>query len=58
VALELLPNEKVALRAMPGCSIRYVPAAEARAQVERTAAIDLTQFGGALPADDFYYGQE
>ena len=30
-------------------------AADAREQVEATANIDLAQFGGALPADDFYY---
>ena len=56
VALEILPNEKVALAAIPGCAIRYVAAPEAREAVEATAAIDLAQFGGALPADDFYYG--
>ena len=29
---------------------------EAREQIEITANIDLTQFGGAVPADEFYYG--
>lgn len=58
VALEILPNQKVALNAIPGCSIRFVSALEAREQVEATANIDLAQFGGALPADDFYYGAE
>ena len=58
VALEILPNAKVALSAIPGCSIRFVSALEAKEQVEATANIDLTQFGGALPADDFYYGAE
>ena len=55
VALEILPNKKVALSAIPGCSIRYVSALEARTQIEAVANIDLSQFGGALPADDFYY---
>ncbi len=55
VALELLPNQKVAEAAIPGCSIRFVPAADAREAVERTAQVDLSQFGGKLPADDFYY---
>lgn len=55
VALEILPNLKVALAAIPNCAIRYMPAAEARAQVETTANVDLAQFGGALPADEFYY---
>jgi len=56
VALGLLPNQKVAEKAIPGCSIRFVSALEAREQLEFVANIDLSQFGGALPADDFYYG--
>lgn len=56
VALELLPNQKVAMTAIPNCTIRFMRAQEAREQVEITANIDLTQFGGAVPADDFYYG--
>jgi len=55
VTLELLPNVKVATQAIPGCALRFVPAAEAREQIELTAGIDLSQFGGDLPADDFYY---
>ncbi len=58
VALGLLPNQKVATAAIPNCAVRFVSALEAREQVEATANIDLTQFGGALPADDFYYGAE
>jgi hypothetical protein len=46
----------MAARAIPNCAIRYLAAPEAREQVEITAGIDLTQFGGALPADEFYYG--
>ena len=57
VALEILPNAKVANTAIPNCAIRFVSAAEAKEQVEATAKIDLSQFGGALPADDFYYGE-
>ena len=55
VALEILPNAKVAETAIPGCAIRFVGAEEAKEQIEKTAAIDLSQFGGELPADDFYY---
>ena len=58
VGLGILPNEKVAITAIPGCSIRYVAAPEAREAVEFTANIDLSQFGGELPVDDFYYGAE
>lgn len=55
VTLEILPNQKVAMTAIPNCAIRYLSAAEAREQVEATANVDLAQFGGALPADEFYY---
>ena len=55
VALEILPNQKVALAAIPNCAIRYVAAMEAKEQVEATALVDLSQFGGALPAEEFYY---
>ena len=55
VALEILPNQKVAELAIPRCALRFVAAADARAQIEQTAMIDLAQFGGVLPADDFYY---
>jgi len=58
VALELLPNAKVASLAIPHCAIRFVPASEAREQIETTAKIDLSQFGGEVPADDFYYTAE
>lgn len=56
VALELLPNVKVATNAIPGCAVKYVNAWDAKEQVEQTANVDLTQFGGAVPADAFYYG--
>ncbi len=50
-----LPNKKVAMLAIPNCSIRYMRALDAREQIEITANIDLEQFGGAVPSDDFYY---
>lgn len=55
VALEILPNAKVANTAIPNCALRYLAAADAKEQVEATANIDLSQFGGSVPADDFYY---
>ncbi len=58
VQLELLPNMKVATLAIPNCAIRYLSAAEARKQIETTANIDLQQYGGAVPEDDFYYEYE
>lgn len=56
VALEILPNVKVAKSALPNCAIRYMAAWDAKEQIETTANVDLSQFGGAVPADDFYYG--
>ena len=56
VTLGLLPNQMVAEKAIPGCSIRFVPAEEAREQLEFVVSIDPSQFGGAVPADAFYYG--
>ncbi|MBO7661881.1 MAG: hypothetical protein J6U01_00760 [Clostridia bacterium] len=55
VKLEILPNVKVAAAAIPNCAIRFVSAPEAKEQIEKTAEVDLSQFGGAVPADDFYY---
>lgn len=58
VTLEILPNAKVAAAAIPGCALRFMAAADAKERVEKTAQIDLSQFGGEVPADDFYYGAE
>ncbi|MBQ4378033.1 MAG: hypothetical protein II821_02405 [Treponema sp.] len=55
VSLEILPNEKVAENAIPNCSIRFVRAKDAKAQIEATANIDLKQYGGELPKDEFYF---
>ncbi len=55
VKLEILPNAKVAAAAIPNCSIRFAAAADAKADVEKTVAVDPAQFGGDVPADDFYY---
>ena len=57
VKLEILPNAKVAAAAIPGCAIRYVSAKDAKELIEKTVAIDPAQFGGEVPADDFYYGE-
>lgn len=56
-ALEILPNAKVAAAAIPNCALRFVSAADAKEQVEKTANIDLSQFGGSVPSDDFYYSK-
>ena len=57
-ALEILPNAKVAAAAIPGCAIRYMAAWDAKELIEKTAEIDLSQYGGGVPSDDFYYGAE
>ena len=51
----IVKNEKLALKAIGNCHIHYVPAAEAKEQIEKTVSIDPTQFGGEAPADGFYY---
>ena len=55
VALEILPNEKVAMAAIPNCSIRYIGASEVKEAIGFTVNIDPAQFGGAEPEDGFYY---
>ena len=58
VAMEILPNAKVAAAAIPGCAIRFVAAKDAKEAVEKAVQIDPVQFGGEVPAADFYYGAE
>ena len=58
VAMEILPKEQIVMKALPGCSIRWMDASEAREQIEYAAKIDLSQYGGELPADDFYFTAE
>ena len=57
-ALEILPNEKVATAAIPNCGITCIDGEEAKELVEFTANIDLKQFGGEVPADEFYYAEK
>ena len=44
------------LQVFLGSAADTMIALEAKEQVELTANVDLTQFGGAVPADEFYYG--
>lgn len=55
--LEIMPNAKIAESAIPNCAIRFMSAKEAKAPVESTANLDIKQYGGALPAPEFYYGE-
>ena len=53
-----LPSALAVLKqALPKCNIKYVSAADAKSALEKTVAIDKTQFGGANPSDDFYYNK-
>lgn len=55
VELGIMPKEAVAKKAIPNCNIKFKDAIEAKSQIEATAKIDLTQFGGGLPSEEFYY---
>ncbi len=55
VELKLLPNETVAKTAIPNCNIKFKDAKEVKSQIESTAKIDLAQYGGDLPSEEFYY---
>ena len=55
---EWSPNEKVATAAIPNCGITWIEAEEAKDLVAFTANIDLKQFGGEVPADEFYYAEK
>ena len=58
LAIPGVPAAKpVLLTALPKCSIKYVSALDAKADLEKTANIDLTKFGGAVPANEFYYSE-
>ena len=57
-ALEILPNEKVATAAIPNCGITWIDGEDAKELVKFTAGIDLKQFGGEVPADEFYYAEK
>ena len=53
--LQIFPNAKVAEKAIPSCAVRFVSALDAKKMVESTAKIDLKQFGGSIPENDFYF---
>lgn len=55
VELGILPALPVAKAAIPNCSIRFKDAKEAKSAIEKTANLNLAQYGGELPSEDFYY---
>ena len=54
-SLGILPNAKGAEKAIPNCAVKFMAAKDAKSQIETTANIDLKQYGGEVPADDFYF---
>ncbi len=58
VELGIMPNENIAVKALPQCNIRFVYAKDAQEQIEKTVYLDPAQYGGDIPADDFYYVAE
>lgn len=53
--LKILPNYAIAKQAIPSCKVRFVKALDAKADIEKTANLDLSTFGGSLPVEEFYY---
>ncbi len=53
-----LPSALPVLKtALPKCNIKFVNALDSKLALEKTASIDLAQFGGATPTDGFYYSK-
>lgn len=55
-ALGILPKEAIAKASLPKCNISFMSAKESKPYVESTAALQLTDFGGANPVNEFYFG--
>ncbi len=57
VSAEIFAKEAVAKNAIPKCNLTFMTGADMKtAMAEFLAAMPKTSIGGALPADDFYYG--
>ena len=58
----IVPKAAVAMRAYPNCNIVFVTGAEMKASLSAFLGVlydaNPASIGGALPADDFYYGAE
>ena len=55
VELELGSDQSVLEKAIPNSNIQYVKASNAKADIEKVAALSPAMFGGAAPAEGFYY---
>ena len=56
----IVPKEEVAVKAIPACNIVCITGEDMKAKVSGYLTVlfdqDASSVGGALPADDFYYG--
>lgn len=55
INLGITTPKAVLLKAIDGCNIEFKKSMDAKAEVEFSANLGLNLFGGALPADEFYY---
>lgn len=55
VEMGIMAKEALVLKSIGNCGIHYVAAKDAKEQIEKTVSIDPAQYGGAAPADEFYY---
>ncbi len=55
VEMGIMAKEAIVMKSIGNCGIHYVAAKEAREQIEKTVAIAPVQYGGDIPADEFYY---
>ena len=58
---EIFANAAVATKAIPNCNVTYLDGREMKTAMEKFLEIMYSvapaSIGGALPADDFYYGK-
>ncbi|MCR5350415.1 MAG: ABC transporter substrate-binding protein [Acholeplasmatales bacterium] len=56
VTLGILPKLAIAKAALPKCNISFMNAKNSKSYVEFTASLNLSDFGGANPVNEFYFG--
>ena len=55
VEMGIMAKEAIVIKSIGNCGIHYVAAKDAKEQIEKTVSIDPAQYGGTVPADEFYY---
>ena len=57
----ILPSEAIAKKAIPNCNIVFITGADMKSAVNNMLTVlfdsNAKSVGGALPEDDFYYGE-